>query len=122
MKKILIIAAAAILAACATEDYKLAQAECGVQGFSQYPANVQTIVYNETRYREKYDGLDCFTYKDKKDNGKKKEHCRHTYRRIPYEVTVEKQIDVNQAARENVIENCAAQLCLQRFGNAACEK
>ena len=38
---------------------------------------------------------------------------------IPYQETV--VIDQNEAVRKMAIESCAANLCVQRYGNAKCK-
>ena len=108
------------LTGCATPEYNSAENECSFDAFRQYPVNNVPIIVTNTRAVQVPTGeIRCSTWQI--GNGSDTS-CKETMKteHIPYQET--RIVDTNAGSRRSVINNCAAQLCYSRYGNAACKK
>ena len=112
--------AMAFLAGCATPEYNSAENECSFDAFRQYPVNnVPTIVTKTRAVKVPTGQIDCSTHQS---GSQSNTSCTETMKTeyIPYQET--DIVDTNADSRRSVINNCAAQLCYSRYGNATCKK
>lgn len=116
----LYILAMAFLAGCATPEYNSAKNECSFDAFRQYPVNnVPTIVTKTRAVKVPTGQINCSTHQS---GSQSNTSCTETMKTeyIPYQET--DIVDTNADSRRSVINNCAAQLCYSRYGNATCKK
>lgn len=108
------IALSLLLPSCATEQYYQAESECKVVAYKYYPSNYQRMLVTKTYWEDVPDGYYCETKGNKK-------HCREHTRRVSKTHQVWEDVDVNSDARNNYVNHCTQQVCMQRYGNADCE-
>ena len=125
MKKLLILASALTLAACGvTREYRVAVSECSAAAFAKYPTNIQQMAVTRTEYRTEYTGREkCAPPpKDGKDPHRERHfRCSPETVDVPQLVQRIEPVDLNASARNAEIQNCAAQKCVERYGNTACK-
>ena len=114
-----VLVGAALLSGCATKAYRAVEQECKPAAFADYPINPVQVVQTRQRVIHVSTGMrSCFTTRDgAHTNTICNDITRPEY--IPYQERV--VIDQNEAVRNMAIESCAANLCLQRYGNAKCK-
>jgi hypothetical protein len=108
-----------LLSGCATKAYRSVERECAPAAFSDYPENKMQVIENRQRIVNISTGLrSCFTTKD---GNQIHTICSPITRSelVSYPEMV--VIDQNEAVRRMAIESCAANLCMQRYGNAQCK-
>jgi hypothetical protein len=119
MKFLFLVLATLLMTGCATKAYRAVEGECKPQAWADYPENKVQVVQTRQRVIHVSTGMrSCFSTR----NGANisticNDITRPEY--IPYQETV--VIDQNEAVRKMAIESCAANLCLQRYGNAKCK-
>lgn len=109
-----------LIAGCATAEFRAAAQECSPEAFSQYPVNNVTsfvtlqraiqVPSGQTHCTTMYFGQTAQT------------NCQQVMRTelIPYQQAV--VTDTNASPRDRTIKACAANLCMQRYGNSECKK
>ena len=119
MKKGVWLLAVLMLSGCATKAYRAVESECAPQAWADYPENKVQVVQTRQRVIHVSTGMrSCFSTRDgAHTNTICNDITRPEY--IPYQETV--VIDQNEAVRKMAIESCAANLCVQRYGNAKCK-
>ena len=119
MKKGVWLLATLMLSGCATKAYRAVESECAPQAWADYPENKVQVVQTRQRVIHVSTGMrSCFSTRDgAHTNTICNDITRPEY--IPYQETV--VIDQNEAVRKMAIESCAANLCVQRYGNAKCK-
>jgi hypothetical protein len=119
MKFLFLVLATLLMTGCATKAYRAVEGECASQALADYPENKVQVVQTRQRVIHVSTGMrSCYTTRDGAHNNTIcNEITRPEY--IPYQETV--VIDQNEAVRKMAIESCAANLCLQRYGNAKCK-
>ena len=119
MKTWALVLATLLLTGCATKAYRAVESECAPQAWADYPENKVQVVQTRQRVIHVSTGMrSCFSTRDGAHiNTICNDITRPEY--IPYQETV--VIDQNEAVRKMAIESCAANLCLQRYGNAKCK-
>jgi len=119
MKIWILVLATALLTGCATKAYRAVESECAPQAWADYPENKVQVVQTRQRVIQVSTGMrSCFSTRDgAHTNTICNDITRPEY--IPYQETV--VIDQNEAVRKMAIESCAANLCVQRYGNAKCK-
>ena len=119
MKVWFVVLATALLTGCATKAYRAVESECAPQAWADYPENKVQVVQTRQRVIHVSTGMrSCFSTRD---GAHTSTICNDITRPeyIPYQETV--VIDQNEAVRKMAIESCAANLCVQRYGNAKCK-
>ena len=119
MKVWFVVLVTALLTGCATKAYHAVESECAPQAWADYPENKVQVVQTRQRVIHVSTGMrSCFSTRD---GAHTSTICNDITRPeyIPYQETV--VIDQNEAVRKMAIESCAANLCVQRYGNAKCE-
>lgn len=111
--------AALVLLGCATPEYKNARNECASDAFRQHPINNVVTVVTATRAVQVPTGqTHCTTtYVGNQAFSQCQQVMRTEY--VPYQKNA--VVDANARPRENAMTQCAAQLCLGRFGNVECK-
>ena len=119
MKVWFLVLGTALLAACATQAYRAVEAECAPQAWADYPEYKMQVVQTRQRVIQVSTGMrSCFSTRDGvHTNTICNDITRPEY--IPYQETV--VVDQNEAIRKMAMESCAANLCVQRYGNATCK-
>lgn len=119
MKTWALVLATLLLTGCATKAYRAVESECAPQAWADYPENRVQVVQTRQRVIQVSTGMrSCFSTRDGVHiNTICNDIMRPEY--IPYQETV--VIDQNEAVRKMAIESCAANLCVQRYGNAKCK-
>ena len=119
MKVWFLVLVMALLTGCATKAFRAVEAECASQAWIDYPERKVQVVQTRQRVIHVSTGMrSCFSTRDgAHTNTICNDITRPEY--IPYQETV--VIDQNEAVRKMAIESCAANLCLQRYGNAKCK-
>ena len=119
MKTWVLVLATLLLTGCATKAYRAVEGECAPQAWADYPENKVQVVQMRQRMVHVSTGMrNCFS---RNEGNQVHTICNDITRLefIPYQETV--VIDQNEVVRKMAIESCAANLCLQRYGNAACK-
>lgn len=119
MKTWVLVLASVLLTGCATKAYRAVEGECAPQAWADYPENKVQVVQMRQRMIHVSTGMrNCFS---RKEGNQVHTICNDITRPefIPYQETV--VIDQNEVVRKMAIESCAANLCLQRYGNAQCK-
>ena len=119
MKTWALVLATLLLTGCATKAYRAVESECAPQAWADYPENKVQVVQTRQRVIQVSTGMrSCFSTRDGVHiNTICNDIMRPEY--FPYQETV--VIDQNEVVRKMAIESCAANLCLQRYGNAKCK-
>jgi hypothetical protein len=114
-----LVLASLLLTGCATQAYRSVARECAPAAWADYPENKVQVVQTRQRVIHVSTGMrSCFSTREGVHiNTFCNDITRPEY--IPYQETV--VIDQNEAVRKMAIESCAANLCLQRYGNAQCQ-
>ena len=108
-----------VLSGCATKAYRVVENECTPAAFADYPENKIQVIETRQRVVNISTGMrHCYTTKD---GNQTNTFCSVITR--PEIVTYQEAvvIDQNEPIRRSAIESCAANLCLQRYGNAKCK-
>ena len=119
MKQWILILAAVLLTGCATKAYRAVEGECAPQAWADYPQNKVQVVQTRQRVIHVSTGMrNCFT---RQDGNHLRTFCNDITRPefINYQELV--VIDQNEAVRNMAIASCAANVCVQRYGNAQCK-
>jgi hypothetical protein len=119
MKRWILILAAVLLTGCATKAYRAVEGECAPQAWADYPQNKVQVVQTRQRVIHVSTGMrNCFT---RQDGNHLRTFCNDITRPefINYQELV--VIDQNEAVRNMAIASCAANVCVQRYGNAQCK-
>ena len=114
-----ILGVTVLLAGCATQAYRAVEGECAPQAWADYPENKVQVVQTRQRVIHVSTGMrNCYTTRD---GAHTHTLCNDLTRPeyIPYQEKV--VIDQNETVRKMAIASCAANLCLQRYGNAQCK-
>ena len=115
------------LVACATPEFEQARGQCQGEGLNLYPVVQQPQVFRRSRRVEVPDGSTICESQTMENKDKRTEVsstrsvCRPGTRPATeyYDETV--LVDMNQGAREAHVEQCARNLCAQRYGNVKCK-
>ena len=107
------------ITACSTVEYKQTYDQCLVEGYNLYPAEIQSVQTECSRDIEVDRGkTECVTtyaeHEERTVCGPLLEVVTETY-------ACEVERDINLDARNTFARSCAAQQCIQTFGNAECE-
>jgi hypothetical protein len=119
MKQWILILAAVLLTGCATKAYRAVEGECAPQAWADYPQNKVQVVQTRQRVIHVSTGMrNCFT---RQDGNHLRTFCNDITRPefINYQELV--VVDQNEAVRNMAIASCAANVCVQRYGNAQCK-
>ncbi len=116
-----------LLSACATPEFQQANNECMNQGLKPYPVVMRQQIFKRSRQVMVPDGSTICESTSMESNNKNsgitqnRSVCRPGMRQVTEYYDEPGMVDINQAGRETYAANCAANLCLQRFGNAKCK-
>ncbi len=119
MKARYLVWATVLLTGCATKAYRAVEGECKPQAWADYPESKVQVVQTRQRVIHVATGMqNCYTRSDGKHTHTV---CNPITRPefIAYQETV--VIDQNEAVRDMAIASCAANLCMQRYGNTKCK-
>lgn len=125
---LLAVLPAALLAACASPDYKVAAGQCRSEALRSYPVVLEQRMYRRSREVLVPDGS-TFCESTESQSGSKSTSmkkttsvCRPGMRKTIEYVDEPGTLDVNENARERYVSDCAASICMQRFGNDQCKQ
>ena len=108
-----------LVASCATPEFKMAENECTIIAFQQYPRAIARVLTQRTDWVEVYDGsMHCEIRHHK---GRDFQHCFPGTTMVAQTTPVYEDVDLNTAPRNAYIENCTAQKCLAQYGNVECK-
>ncbi len=108
-----------LLLGCATPEFRQARSECAPQAFELYPIQrVPTLVTHTRAVQVPTGQTHCVTTQT---GNVANTSCQPIMRMdfVPYMESV--MVDVNAGPREARMNQCAAQLCSTRYGNAECK-
>jgi hypothetical protein len=114
-----VLLTATLLAGCATPAYRAVEQECTPAAFADYPINKVQVVQHRQRVIHVSTGMrSCYTTRDGTHTSTV---CNDVTRPefIPYQELV--VVDQNESVRKMAIASCAANLCVQRYGNGECK-
>ena len=108
-----------LLSGCATKAYRAVEHECTPAALADYPENKVQVIQTRQRMVNVATGMrSCYS---SKEGNQTRTICNDVTRPefITYQESV--VVDQNEAVRRMAIESCAANLCLQRYGNTKCK-
>ncbi len=116
------------VAACATPEYQRASAECRNTALQAYPVVLEQQWVRRSREMMVPDGSTTCQSIQTESTGRRSTTtqtssvCQPGLRRAIVQVDEPATVDVNAVSRERYVADCAASLCLQRFGNGRCTR
>lgn len=125
---LLAVLPAVLLAACATPEYQVAAGQCRSEALKSYPVVLEQRMYRRSREVMVPDGSTlCESTQTRSgtkstDMTKTTSVCRPGMRKAIEYYDEPGMLDVNEGARERYVSDCAASLCMQRFGNGDCKR
>ncbi len=125
---LLAVLPAALLAACATPEYKMAAGQCRSEALKSYPVVLEQRMYRRSREVMVPDGSTICESMESQSGTKNTSTtratsvCRPGMRKAIEYVDEPGTLDVNESARERYVSDCAAGVCMQRFGNGECKQ
>ncbi len=123
----LLLAAASLLAACASPEYHAAADECRGPALQTYPVVMQQQMFRNSREVMVPDGSTvCETTEVKSGDRhsaikQTQSVCRRGMRRAIEYFDEPRMVDLNQGSRDTYVRQCARNLCQQRYGNLDCK-
>lgn len=119
MKALIFILASVVLSGCATPAYRAVKQECTPAAFADYPLNQVEVVQTRQRLVHVWTGLrNCYTTRE---GARSQTFCNDVTRPELLHYQERVVIDQNEEVRNMAIASCAANLCVQRYGNSACK-
>jgi hypothetical protein len=110
----------AMLAGCATPEYRQARNQCTSQAFQRFPVNNVSQVVTVRRQVEVPTGeTNCTT---DYSGSTARTSCKQVTRLEMRSFNETEVADTNESARNNAINYCAAQSCMSSYGNSDCKK
>ena len=114
-----IIMGVLLLSGCASKAYRAVEQECIPAAMADYPENKVQVIQTRQRMVNVATGMrSCYS---SRDGNQVRTVCNDITRPelITYQESV--VVDQNEAVRRMAIDTCAANLCLQRYGNTTCK-
>lgn len=105
----------ALLASCATAEYKQAESGCQAKFMAQIPARFEQEIYNQSQSRQVPTGQTTCTGYGNTVN------CQQMMRTEYYTIPAVRTVDRNAPMRDSLIKSCAQTLCSQQYGNLECK-
>ena len=106
------------LSACATDQWKAAEAQCLVQALPIFPVATEQRWVHELQPVTFMQRCVQVSYKDKDGKDRVRNECNlMPLMAMPRLET----IDLNQKARNEYVRSCAQQSCFQTYGNTDCK-
>ncbi len=116
------------LSACATAEYQQAAGECRGEAMKSYPVVLEQRMFRRSREVMVPDGSTVCESTEMqqttKNTGMTKTTsvCRPGMRKAIEYYDEPGTVDVNEGGREQFVSGCAANRCMQQFGNPKCKK
>jgi hypothetical protein len=108
-----------LMVGCATPEFRAAKSDCAPDAYARYPVvNVNTIVTRYHPIQVPSGQTHCTTTRV---GNTAHTTCIPLMRTDFFPYPQAAVVDTNEAARDSAMNACAAQLCLQRYGNAECK-
>lgn len=123
-----LVLAAFALSACATAEYQQAANQCRAEAMKSFPVVLEQRMFRRSRDVMVPDGSTVCESAEMQQTTKNTgmtrttSVCRPGMRKAIEYYDEPGTVDVNSGAREQYVSACAANLCLQQFGNAQCKK
>jgi hypothetical protein len=106
------------LSACATDQWKAAEAQCQMQAMPIFPVATEQRWVHELQPVPFMQRCVQVSYKDKDGKDRVRNECNlMPLMAMPRLET----IDLNQKARNEYVRSCAQQSCFQTYGNTDCK-
>jgi hypothetical protein len=106
------------LSACATDQWRAAEAQCQMQATPIFPVATEQRWVHELPPVPFAQKCVQVSYKDKDG----KDHVRNECKMMPLMAMPRLEtIDLNQKARTDYVRSCAQQSCFQTYGNTDCK-
>jgi hypothetical protein len=106
------------LSACATDQWKAAEAQCQMQAMPIFPVATEQRWVHELQPVTFMQRCVQVSYKDKDGKDRVRNECNlMPLMAMPRLET----IDLNQKARNEYVRSCAQQSCFQTYGNTDCK-
>jgi len=116
---IAVLVLATTVTACATREWYAESHVCRAAWTQRIPEVWQQRIVERTRYETVPDGnIRCTSAKDGPTT---RTHCTQGERNIAIPYATVETFDLNRAARAPHIDQCIAENCARKYGNAACE-
>jgi len=123
----MLLAAASLLAACASPEYHAAADECRGPALQTYPVVMQQQMFRNSREVMVPDGSTVCETTEVKSGDKNsairqtQSVCRPGMRKAIEYFDEPRMVDLNQGGRDAYVRQCARNLCQQRYGNTDCK-
>ena len=106
------------LSACATDQWKAAEAQCQMQAMPIFPVATEQRWVHELQPVPFMQRCVQVSYKDKDGKDRVRNECY-----LPPLMAMPRleTIDLNQKARNEYVRSCAQQSCFQTYGNTDCK-
>lgn len=115
----LLIALILTLTACATPEYRRTYDQCSIEAYDRYPTRIELIESECSREVEVDTGkVECVTTYEANSE---RTVCGPLYETVTETYSCEVERDLNSDARSLFARQCAANQCLQEYGNEDCE-
>jgi len=119
LRLITITAISIISAACSSVEYRATYDQCLVEAYDRYPTNLQLMQTECSRDVEVDTGkTECVTTYAENE---KRTVCGPLFETVTETYQCEVERDTNRGARELFARSCAANRCIETFGNRECE-
>lgn len=109
-----------VLVGCATPEREQALSQCHGEATAQFPPVYQQRLVTKTRAVETPTGKTTCTTVNSGNVSTTNCVAEKRMQHVPY--TVIETFDANKKSRGQAERACADRLCMQRYGNADCEK
>lgn len=106
---------------CATPEWLAENDLCRGIWTSKIPEIWQQRLVERTRYEDVPDGNIKCSSTAAKDGKTTRTHCTQGKRRIWIPYTTVESFDLNAPARQSHVNQCIAENCVRKYGNAACK-
>ena len=116
------------LSACVTAEYQQAANQCRNEALKSYPVVLEQRIFRRSRDVMVPDGSTICETSESESTAKNASMtrttsvCRPGMRRAVEYYDEPGTVDVNAEGRERYVSDCAANLCMQQYGNGRCKK
>ena len=115
LKVLVFLASVALLSSCTTPEFQAAESSCTSTWLTQLPPRYEQEMYNQSHSREVPTGQTICSGDGYVVT------CDAVMRTEYYTIPAVRTVDRSLSLRNGRIQACAAEMCMQQYGNTACE-
>lgn len=104
-----------VVAGCGTAEFRESRTACSAEWYKQIPPKVEQRLVTRYRTESRYTGETVCTTKSNQVS------CVQKTKNVQVPYTAVEDVDLNAPRRDAKIQECTAFVCMERFGNTACE-